>query len=451
MKLKRFFASFLSLTMFTLPLFAVGGNGNSKSGSLVSTMPQYQIFDIGVVTGDSFSQAFGISTGGIAVGRTIGSTAKAYTWTQAGGLLGLPNLSGRNFCVSNGANDNQTIVGTCSNTLSGTGKLPTVWQNGTAQQLPLPAGQTLGDANDVNSAGVAVGSAGAGTQQRGVIYNNGTGNFITQTTSNGSFFTTVFGVNDSGRVIGSGIDPSNAARTVGMVYDIGSSSAFEVGALPGFNSAVPFGISNVGHIVGASMVNQGPGMPFIWTQDTGMVAIPLPTGTNGGTAYAVNSSGWAVGTAGSNFAIPFLYDGSATYRLQDLIPANSGWDLSMNTSASARGISDNNIIVGTGVFNGQTHAYAMVPVAANVSISGRVLTAGGKPVRNAVVLISGGNLPSPVIVYTGSFGSFNFSGLQTGAIYSITVTGGKYSFTESTRTITPQSDISDFNFMAEQE
>jgi hypothetical protein len=33
----------------------------------------------------------------------------------------------------------------------------------------------------------------------------------------------------------------------------------------------------------------------------------------------------------------------------------------MNTSSSALGISDNGIIVGTGVFNGATHAYAMVP------------------------------------------------------------------------------------------
>ena len=36
----------------------------------------------------------------------------------------------------------------------------------------------------------------------------------------------------------------------------------------------------------------------------------------------------------------------------------------MNTSSSALGISDNGIIVGTGVHNGDTHAYAMVPASA---------------------------------------------------------------------------------------
>ena len=47
----------------------------------------------------------------------------------------------------------------------------------------------------------------------------------------------------------------------------------------------------------------------------------------------------------------------------DLIPPNSGWDLSMNTSSSALAISEDSIIVGTGVHDGETHAYAMVPVA----------------------------------------------------------------------------------------
>src|SRR5512140_1402776 len=93
-----------------------------------------------------------------------------------------------------------------------------------------------------------------------------------------------------------------------------------------------------------------------------MVAIPLALGTSQGSARAVNSAGWVVGNDSSAFSIPFLYDGTNTYRLADLIPPNSGWDLSMNTSSSADGISDTGVVVGTGVHNGETHAYAMVPV-----------------------------------------------------------------------------------------
>ena len=326
-------------------------------------VPQYQIYDIGVVdVGDTFSQGLGVSTEGIAVGRSIRNDGShAFSWTLNGGIVGLPDLAGRSYCVSNTANDSGSVVGTAATTVFGSGRLPVIWQTGVVSQLPLPVGQTLGDANSVNASGVAVGSVNAGSDQRGVIYSGGSATIITQTTADGSYFLTAFSINDSGRIVGQGIDPAHAARNVGIVYDIGQNMAFDVGALPGANGALAFGVSNNGYVVGSSMFNQGSGMPFIWSDQNGIVAIPLASGTSLGQAQGVNSSGWVVGTDGGAFAVPFLYDGTNTYRLQDLIPGNSGWDLSMNTSSSAMGISENNIIAGTGVHNGETRAYAMVP------------------------------------------------------------------------------------------
>jgi hypothetical protein len=365
--------AFLSIAFFllcadTASLQPIGAN-SIKSVSLRTlapqATPQYRIFDLGVVqTGDSSAQGFGVSPRGVAVGRSIRTgAAQAFSWTRGSLINGLPNLAGRAFCVSNAANDGGSVVGSCATTLFGAGRLPVLWQNGAATQLPLPSGETVGDANDVNSAGIAVGSVGGGSLQRGAIYNGANVSVITQTTANGSFFVTAFGINDSGRVVGQGIDPTNAARNVGIVYDIGSSSAFEVGALPNANGALAFGVSNGGHVVGSSMQNQGSGLPFIWTQAGGIQPIPLPVGTSSGSARAVNSLGWAVGTASGQFAIPFLYDGTATYRLTDLLQDLRGWDLSTNTSSSALGITENNVIVGTGVRNGQVRAYAMVPVS----------------------------------------------------------------------------------------
>ena len=350
----------IRFTAITVALLAVATVPAAKAGP-----PEYQIYDIGVIdAGDTASQGFGVSHGGIAVGRSIRTGgSQAFTWTLNGGIVGLPNLAGRSHAVSNSANDNGVVVGTAATTLFGTSRLPVIWQNGTVSQLPLPPGETLGDANSVNASSVAVGSVDGGSLQRGAIYSGGSGTIITQTTANGSFFVTAFGINDSGRVVGQGIDPMNAARNVGIVYDIGQTMAFEVGALPGLNGALAFGVSNTGYVVGSSMLNQGSGLPFIWSDQSGMVAIPLASGTSQGSARAVNSAGWVVGNDSSAFSIPFLYDGTNTYRLADLIPPNSGWDLSMNTSSSALGISENGIIVGTGVHNGETHAYAMVPVA----------------------------------------------------------------------------------------
>ena len=334
-----------------------------RTAAGVPVAPRYQIYDIGIVlVGDTASQGFGVSTGGVAVGRSVRTGgAQAFSWTQASGIVGLPNLAARSFCVSNSANNSGIVAGTCATTLFGSSRLPVIWQNGTVSQLPLPAGETLGDANDINASGVAVGSVNGGSLQRGAIYSGGSATVISQTTSGGSFFVTAFGVNDSGRVVGQGIDPNNAARNVGIVYDIGAGSAIEVTALPGFNGALAFGVSNTGFVVGSSMLNQGSGLPFIWSSGAGIVAIPLASGTTQGSARAVNSAGWVVGNDSSAFSIPFLYDGASTYRLADLIPAGTLWDLSMNTSSSALGISDNNVIVGTGVYNGQVHAYAMVP------------------------------------------------------------------------------------------
>src|SRR3989440_4256762 len=236
-----------------------------------ATTPQYRIYDIAVIdlSADA-SQGFGVSHGGIAVGRSIRTGgSQAFTGTVSGGIVGLPNLAGRSHAVSNSANDNGVVVGTAATTLFGTSRLPVVWQNGAVSQLPLPPGETLGDANSVNASTVAVGSVDAGSLQRGVIYSSGSATIITQTTTNGSYFLTAFGINDSGRVVGQGIDPVNAARNVGIVYDIGQNTAFEVGALPGLNGALAFGVSNTGYVVRSSMLNQRSALPFIWSDQGG--------------------------------------------------------------------------------------------------------------------------------------------------------------------------------------
>jgi hypothetical protein len=356
---------------FTLAIVAQANTHSNTSDSRKTSGqeptggPQYQIYDIGVVqAGDKASQGLGVSRAGIAVGRSLSNDgSQAFTWTLNGGLVGLPNLNGRSYCVSNSANDGGIVVGTGATTAFGSGRLPVIWQNGGVSQLPLPVGQTLGDANSVNASNVAVGSVNAGSDQRGVIYDGGSATIITQTTPDGSYFLTAFGINDSGRIVGQGIDPVHAARNVGIAYDIGQSMAFDVGALPGMNGALAFGVSNTGYIVGSSMLNQGSGLPFIWSDQGGMVAIPLVSGTSQGTAQGVNSNGWVVGTDSGNFAVPFLYNGTTSYRLADLIPPNSGWDLSTNTFSSALGISEDNVIVGTGVHNGDIRAYAMVSVS----------------------------------------------------------------------------------------
>ena len=82
-----------------------------------------------------------------------GSGSQAFSWTLGGGIVGLPNLAGRAYAVSNSANDNGMIVGTAADTFFGSNRLPVMWQNGVVTQLPLPPGEVIGDATGVNSLG----------------------------------------------------------------------------------------------------------------------------------------------------------------------------------------------------------------------------------------------------------------------------------------------------------
>lgn len=80
-----------------------------------------------------------------------------------------------------------------------------------------------------------------------------------------------------------------------------------------------------------------------------------------GQATAINSHDQVVGDTDPDVngtqglgGHPFLYQDGHTVDLNNLIPANSGWVL-----LTARGINNSGQIVGTGIFNGEYHAYRL--------------------------------------------------------------------------------------------
>jgi hypothetical protein len=83
-----------------------------------------------------------------------------------------------------------------------------------------------------------------------------------------------------------------------------------------------------------------------------------------------------------------------------------------------------------------------------VSIGGNVLTSGGAGIRNAVVTITGGNLPGPVTAQTGQFGTYSFGGLQAGEVYTVRVDAKRFRFSTNSRQITPFTDATGVNFTA---
>jgi hypothetical protein len=91
----------------------------------------------------------------------------------------------------------------------------------------------------------------------------------------------------------------------------------------------------------------------------------------------------------------------------------------------------------------------LAPTAAQASISGRVLTAEGAPIRDARVTVTGNTLMEPLTVTTGSFGYYSFNGLTAGETYVVTVNSQRYTFTMPSRVVTLVDNVFDADFVAD--
>ena len=88
----------------------------------------------------------------------------------------------------------------------------------------------------------------------------------------------------------------------------------------------------------------------------------------------------------------------------------------------------------------------LAPTAASASIRGRVLTPNGGAIKNAIVVLTGGNLTAPIYSQTNNFGYYNFPEIAVGQTYIITVNSKRYTFPNPSRIIDLQENIQDLNF-----
>ncbi len=87
------------------------------------------------------------------------------------------------------------------------------------------------------------------------------------------------------------------------------------------------------------------------------------------------------------------------------------------------------------------------PLAGEAVVSGRVATADGAGIKNAVVRISGGNLSEPMRTITGPFGYYSFE-VPAGQTYVLSVASKRYFFQESIRLVNVGEDFADLDFVA---
>lgn len=88
------------------------------------------------------------------------------------------------------------------------------------------------------------------------------------------------------------------------------------------------------------------------------------------------------------------------------------------------------------------------PTAAMVSLSGRVVTAEGRGIRNARLTLTDANGEIRYAL-SGAFGYYRFTNVSVGETYILTVSSKRFTFANPTRAVNAQEEISDANFIAE--
>jgi hypothetical protein len=92
---------------------------------------------------------------------------------------------------------------------------------------------------------------------------------------------------------------------------------------------------------------------------------------------------------------------------------------------------------------------ALVPTAADVSISGRAIDANGGYIRGVRITVTGGTLTAPRTALTNAFGYYSIGGLTAGETYIITAGSKRFTFRTPSRVVSPGSDLIDVDFVAE--
>lgn len=90
-----------------------------------------------------------------------------------------------------------------------------------------------------------------------------------------------------------------------------------------------------------------------------------------------------------------------------------------------------------------------VVTAAPGTITGRARTSNGRGIKHAVIMLTGGNLESPIYATTNQFGYYQFQDVGVGQSYALQINSGRYSFQNSSRVINLDDNLTDEDFIAD--
>jgi probable HAF family extracellular repeat protein len=311
---------------------------------------QYAVTDLGTFPGGSVSQGQAVNVVGQVVGyaRFANYNAHGFIWTEKSGLVDLGSFPpASNFSVAQGINSLGEVVGYSDHSDS-LNQRAVLWSDGKFRDLGTLPGGTSSLANAINDLGEITGYSDGAPGVHAVTWDKEGGIRDLNALSGG--YSQGVAINLEGEVAGFSITLD------GKSHGVSWSKPSGILALPYLSatdtSASANGINNLGQVVGGS-----GDIAVIWQNDKNHTAQSLGNlpGQAWSTAFAINDLTQVVGWSGF---IAFIWSpAQGMQNLNDLIPSDSGWSLSLPTGINSRGQ-----ITGQGTINGQQHGFLLTPV-----------------------------------------------------------------------------------------
>lgn len=388
-----------------------GQNDQEAQNDQRMDFPQYKVIDLGTL-GGTFSSGFGISKTGDVAGaaataaQTGGPSATAVLWHR-GHIINIGTLGGPNSGASGVNLRSELSLSADTATLDPNGEdfcydgtyhqcLAAVWKNGKLRALPTlkgydQTGQPIGNsqAYDINDWGQIAGFSESDDEfdsscatpgkpyQRyrfqAVIWEpNRRPRPLRPYGDDTVAF--AWGINNRGEAVGGSGTCSNTDTPPGYQGPMGVRSVLwlkdgtpiDLGNLGGPLSLTS-AINDRGDVDGASSTKDGPVHAYLWTKEWGQMRDLGTLHSDDQLVVApccktVNNLRQVVGfLLDADFnSHAFLWQNGFMMDMNDLIPKESGWNLQ-----AAQSINDAGEITGSGLINGETHAFLAVPCHAH--------------------------------------------------------------------------------------
>ena len=334
----------------------------------------YTITEIGTLGGPT-SLATDVNATGQVVGAADTAAGQSHAFLWADGVLTDLGTLGGPASLAEAINARGQVVGMATTApgqqLGGPGSHAFLWQGGRMTDLGTLGGPAS-EATDINDAGQVVGGATlAPGQQQNATGNHGflwaEGRLADLGALPGGTTSRANGLNNRGQVVGIS---SGGTGTPLAAVRWQSGQPTDLGALPGAGVMRAFAINDAGQVAGRAADAPEQARPDtcpaarrctpVLYRDGTWVALPTPPDAPNGAAFALNNAGQVVGAAqtAQGAVRALLWNGGAATDLNALLPAESGWVLTV-----AWGINDAGQIVGAGTHNGQQRGFLLTPAA----------------------------------------------------------------------------------------